>query len=391
MTEPELTLLDGVRWHGDAGPRRARPRAAGRAGPRGAAHASPRPSWSSEVWARRRARPTRQGAPGRWSPGSGRSTAPEVVVHAPGNGYRLGLRPDQVDALRLRGRRPRGRGGPRGRRPRRRAAPGPAGGRRHGHRPLRSTDPLADLVADGSRATRPVHAVCWARSLLARGDAGEALPLLEDALARDPDDEARLAEVLRAEAVGARCPGGAGALRGVRRAASRDRARRRTRARSCGDCTPSCSPRDAPGARGAEVRRVAAGRPRRRRRLRSAACSRRSRVISIVGAGRARQDPAGPPDRARWPSSRSSTSSSWPASPRPRTCCREVGDGPGRARVGDRACAPPQLRADLRARIAEQLVRAADAADPRQLRAPRRRRRRPGRVPGGQPPTRPAC
>ncbi len=194
MSEPELTLLDGVRWQGTPVP-------GGRAHALLAALvlAAPRTVTAAElveqIWA--------EDEPGHPDKALQvlvsrvrSNTAPEVVHHQ-GNGYQIGLRPDQVDALRVRGQV-------------REALAARAGGdldvARHQARQAADVTvttppvngPMAALVADAredqARARRLLGSV-----LLARGDAGEALPLLEDALARDPDDEARLAEVLRAE------------------------------------------------------------------------------------------------------------------------------------------------------------------------------------------------
>ncbi len=194
MTEPELTLLDGVRWQGTPVP-------GGRAHALLAALvlAAPRTVTAAElveqIWA--------EDEPGHPDKALQvlvsrvrSNTAPDVVHHQ-GNGYQIGLRPDQVDALRVRGQ------------VREALAARSAGDldvARHQARQAADVTvttppvngPLAALVADAredqARARRLLGSV-----LLARGDAGEALPLLEDALARDPDDEARLAEVLRAE------------------------------------------------------------------------------------------------------------------------------------------------------------------------------------------------
>ena len=194
MSEPELTLLDGVRWHGAPVP-------GGRAHALLAALvlAAPRTVTATElveeIWA--------EDEPGHPDKALQvlvsrvRSNTSPDVVHHQGNGYQIGLRPDQVDALRLRG---QVRGAEAAR------SAGDLDVARHQARQAADVPvttppvdgPVAALVGeareDQARARRLLGSV-----LLARGDAGEALPLLEDALARDPDDEARLAEVLRAE------------------------------------------------------------------------------------------------------------------------------------------------------------------------------------------------
>lgn len=115
------------------------------------------------------------------------------------NGYRLGLREDEVDALRLRRLVAEAR------------AAHDAGdldvarlGSRDAlavavARPVGDT-PVARLTRSAA-AERSAASRLLGRVLLARGEVGEALPLLEMARAEDPADEDRLVDVLRAEAV----------------------------------------------------------------------------------------------------------------------------------------------------------------------------------------------
>ena len=298
-------------------------------------------------------------------------------MHHQGNGYQIGLRPDQVDALRLRGQvreaeAARSAGDLDVARHQARQAPTSPSPR------LRSTDPSPpwspSAREDQARARRLLGSV-----LLARGDAGEALPLLEDALARDPGRRGPSRRGAPRRVVGARCPGRAGALRGVRRADARQR-----RGRAGGGAAPA-APRPPRArrtrARGSEVRRGADGRPRRRRRL----DPRPSRAFpGRLGdrRRRTRQDPDGPPGRTPGAAAGRLLRG---AGRRHHAGGRAArgGLGPGGARVGDqRAHRPAACRPALPGGRAA--LRATDAADPGQLRAPRRSRGRPGRVPGGE-------
>ena len=194
MSEPELTLLDGVRWQGT-------PVAGGRAHALLAALvlAAPRTVTAADlveqVWAEDE--PSHPDKALQVLVSRVRSNTAPDVVHHQGNGYHIGLRPDQVDASRLRGQVTEAEAA---------RAAGDLDVARHQARQAADLvvttppvdGPVAALVAEAlelqARARRLLGSV-----LLARGDAAQALPLLEDALARDPGDETRLAEVLRAE------------------------------------------------------------------------------------------------------------------------------------------------------------------------------------------------
>jgi predicted ATPase/DNA-binding SARP family transcriptional activator len=195
MSGPDLSLLDGVSWQGRDVPR-------GRGGDLLAALtlAAPRSVAVSElvrdVWAEDE--PAHPEKALQVLVSRVRSQTSADTVSRVGTGYRLGLRPDQVDLLRLR-----------------RLVDDGTAARSAGDLdvarlqarealawPLTTAaedGPLADAVSaareEQARARRLLGVV-----LLARGDAGEALPLLESTLADSPGDEALLADVLRAEA-----------------------------------------------------------------------------------------------------------------------------------------------------------------------------------------------
>ena len=124
-------------------------------------------------------------------------TAPEAVVHT-GAGYRIGLREDEVDVLRLRRLVVSAREG---------AAAGDLDVVRLACleavaievKTAAQDGPLGRLVAAAERDLAAAGRLLG-RALLARGDSAEALRLLESALDADPADEQRLADVLRAEA-----------------------------------------------------------------------------------------------------------------------------------------------------------------------------------------------
>jgi predicted ATPase/DNA-binding SARP family transcriptional activator len=195
MSAPDLTLLDGVHWQGRDVPK-------GRGGDLLAALAlaAPRSVAVSElvreVWADDE--PAHPEKALQVLVSRVRSQTSSEAVARVGTGYRLGLRPDQVDLLRLR-----------------HLVDDATAARSAGDldvarlqarealaTPLTTAaeeGPLAEAVAaardEQARARRLLGAV-----LLARGDAGEALPLLESTLAVSPGDEGVLADVLRAEA-----------------------------------------------------------------------------------------------------------------------------------------------------------------------------------------------
>ena len=379
MSDPDLALLDGVAWRGHAVPEgRGRDLLAALV-PCRAAQRAGRPTWSSEVW------------------GDDEPAHPDKAL--------------QVLVSRVRSQTDADVGRPRGQRvpprpalrPGRPAAPAPPRRRRRRPRARAGDLDVARLQAraalDQSRSRPPAARDRSARPSQAgpteqarraaaprRGAAGPrrrrrgAAPARGDPRGR-PGRRGRLAEVLRAEAQ----------VRGVPAALARfasyaerirDEPRRLTRRPE-----PPAPARRAAGPRGArprgpEVRRDAAGRPRRRRGPRSAGCSRArgsSRSSEPVGWAR-------PGWRTWW--------AAWREQPvvhfvelagvtAPDGVLPEVGGSPRRARVGDQRAHRPAARRPARpgGRAA---LGAADAADPRQLRAPRRRGRRPRRVPGGQ-------
>jgi predicted ATPase/DNA-binding SARP family transcriptional activator len=194
MTTP-LTLLDGVRWEG-----RELPGGRGPALLAALVGASPRSlgvdDLVEQVWAGDE--PTHPDKAVQVLVSRARSqTSPDVVARA-GSGYRLGLREDQVDALRLR-------------QLVREAELALAAGdldvarlQARAAAEVAVTTPAADgplgsLVATARREQESARDLLGS-VLLGRGDAAEALPLLEESSARHPGDEHRFAELLRAEA-----------------------------------------------------------------------------------------------------------------------------------------------------------------------------------------------
>jgi len=195
VSSPALTLLDGVRWHGDpvTGER-------GHALLAALVLASPRAvgvgDLVDDVWADDEPEHPEKALQVLVSRTRAR-TAADAVVHT-GAGYRIGLREDEVDALRLRRLVVSAREG---------AAAGDLDVVRLACLEAGAIDvttaaqdgPLGRLVAAAERdlaAAGRLHG----RALLARGESAEALPLLESALGDDSADEQRLADVLRAEA-----------------------------------------------------------------------------------------------------------------------------------------------------------------------------------------------
>ena len=306
MSTPDLTLLDGVTWQGHDVPK-------GRGGDLLAALtlAAPRSVAVSElvreVWADDE--PAHPEKALQVLVSRVRSqTSPDVVSRV-GTGYRLGLRPDQVDLLRLRrlvddATAARSAGDLDVARLQAREALASAadhrrrGGsaRRGGRRGPRRAGPRA--AAAGSGAPRPRRRRRGAAP--AGGRAGRAAP----------GDEGLLADVLRAEAQ----------VRGVPAALARYAAYAEAhprRPRRLARAGAGAAARRAAGARGAgppgtEVRRHPAGRPRRRRGPDPRAARELARRLDRR-RGRARQDPDGPPGGASGSGSPSSTSSSSPA------------------------------------------------------------------------------
>jgi predicted ATPase/DNA-binding SARP family transcriptional activator len=199
---PALTLLDGVRWHGTpvAGDRARTLLALLVLHPRDGVGVT---RLVDELWG--------DGPPANPAKAlqvvvsrTRTATAADVVVHTP-RGYRLGLAPDEVDALRLAGLVDRAG--------RALAAGDPAGaaaaaGEALGLAPGAAGDPAGDGDPAGAlgevRAAAAEHATAAARLLgQARGRAGEheaAYPLLLAAAAVDANDETLLADLLRSEA-----------------------------------------------------------------------------------------------------------------------------------------------------------------------------------------------
>ncbi len=305
MSSPDLTLLDGVTWQGRDVPK-------GRGGDLLAALtlAAPRSVAVSElvreVWADDE--PAHPEKALQVLVSRVRSQTSTEVVSRVGTGYRLGLRPDQVDLLRLR-----------------RLVDDATAARSAGDldvarlqarealaSPLTTAaeeGPLAEAVAaardERARARRLLGVV-----LLARGDAGEALPLLEAALAGSPGDEALLADVLRAEAQVRGVP--AALARYAAYAEAHPRRPRRLARAGAGPAARRAAGARGAGAPGTEVRRHAAGRPRRRRGPDPRAAGELPGGLDRRGR-RARQDPDGPPRGAPGCGCRSCTSSSSPA------------------------------------------------------------------------------
>ncbi|WP_278259178.1 bacterial transcriptional activator domain-containing protein [Nocardioides convexus] len=228
-----------------------------------------------------------------------------------GDGYRLALASDQVDALLLRSR-ARAAAGTLGADPvaaldlaASALALAPAGV------PDPASGPLADLRHAAEQDLR-LATVVRARALARCGRAAEALPGLEDAARERPDDEPLLADLLRAEAA---VRGPAAALErfstyqdGVRDRLGSDPGAdlQRVHREPAGDGQP--------GPRGRAVRRLSAPGPRRRpahgrgparlgtRRLDRRA--RRARQDHARARGRPRVHPAGGALRGAWSASR---------------------------------------------------------------------------------------
>ena len=347
MSSPALTLLDGVRWHGDpvTGER-------GHALLAALVLASPRAvgvgDLVDDVWAEDEPEHPEKALQVLVSRTRAR-TAADAVVHT-GAGYRIGLREDEVDALRLRRLVVSAREG---------AAAGDLDVVRLACLEAGAIDvttaaqdgPLGRLVAAAERdlaAAGRLHG----RALLARGESAEALPLLESALGDDSADEERLADVLRAEAK----------VRGVPAALARyasyvERTRDSLGAEPGEDLRrlhAELLARDAPVREGLKYDAAPmVGRdhdvacdPRR--------CSRPrgwSRSWGRADWGR----PGWPTWSAGSRRSPSCTSSSWPASTLPEGVVPEVASALGvRDSVAGRR--QPGVTADLRSRIAQQLA-----------------------------------
>ena len=195
MSDPDLTLLDGVAWRGATVPSGRGPdllAALTLAAPRSV----PVAELVEQVWAD--AEPAHPEKALQVLVSRVRSQTDAEALSRVGTGYRLGLRDDQVDLLRLR-------------RLVEDAHAARAAGdldvarlqaRRALEQPVTTAagrGPLADVVASAMGEQASVRRLLGS-VLLSRGDAVEALPLLESALEASPDDETRLAEVLRAEA-----------------------------------------------------------------------------------------------------------------------------------------------------------------------------------------------
>ena len=195
MSSPALTLLDGVRWHGDpiTGERsHALLAALVLASPRAVAVGD----LVDDVWGDDEPDHPEKALQVLVSRARAR-TAADAVVHT-GSGYRIGLREDEVDALRLRRLVVSAREA---------AAAGDLDVVRLAcleavaieFATAAQVGPLGRLVT-GAERDRAAAERLLGRALLARGESAEALPLLEAALGEDPADERRLADVLRAEA-----------------------------------------------------------------------------------------------------------------------------------------------------------------------------------------------
>ncbi|KUO16740.1 BTAD domain-containing putative transcriptional regulator [Streptomyces dysideae] len=274
-----LTLLDGVRWHGEpvVG---ERPQAllAALATPSGTAVRAER--LVDAVWA----------DDGPANPGKAlqvlvsrtRSVCGPNSVVRDGDGYRLGLRPHQIDALVVRSEAAAARGAltrdPTQAAEHARAALALAGGLTIAED---ASGPLADVRREAVRDLRSARTVL-AQAESRSGSHDEALPILEEAVAAWPDDEALLADLLRSLAA---VRGGAAALSRFEsyRSALRDRL----------GTDPGSElqrlhhellSRDSPVRDGLHYEATAlVGRADDIRRLRAALVS--SRVVSILGAG----------------------------------------------------------------------------------------------------------
>lgn len=196
MTQPALTVLDGVRWHGEevVGTRSQRLLAVLVAA---APHAVPAARLVEDVWSDDVPEHPEKALQVLVSRTRSR-TAPEVVERTSG-GYRIGLEPTEVDALEL----SRLVGAAR--------AAATAGDHDLARVCAESAlgIPLGDALDDpvngelvaGSFDDRLVAQELLGAACLARGDHARALELLEPLLDRRPTDEELLARVLRAEAV----------------------------------------------------------------------------------------------------------------------------------------------------------------------------------------------
>ena len=289
-------------------------------------------------------------------------------------GYRLGLPAGDVDASPA-GRGPRGAGPPSGRRPRRRPRPGP---RAPPWRPGVATTGLGDC-GPTARRHQAVAAAVLGRSLSALGDHAEALPLLE-AAARGRGDDGRAAAL---EA----------AVHGAPAALERYEHHRTDVADrlgvdpgpDCRRCTPSCWPPTVPSARACASAPTTSWAATRT----CGPCARPSAspCVSILGPGglgktrlahllglEAEQPVVHFVELVGVAS--------------PEDVVGEVGSALGvRDSVIGRRVLTADQRADVRARTAQHARPGPDPADPRQLRARRRRGRRAGRLPRRQLPS----
>ena len=372
MSEPELSLLDGVAWRAHAVPAgRGQTLLAALALSAPQERAGERPRRAGVV--RRRAGASREGAAGAGLPGAfpdrcrRRLPRGQRVPTRPARGP--GRPPSPATAGRRRACRAHGR------RPRRRAAPGATGPRpaRHDRRrrraPRRGRHPRPHGAGTGAAAARGGAAGPWRRQRSpapARGEPG-----------RQPGRRGLPGRRAARRGAGARRAGGPGAVRVVRRTHPRG-ARCLTRA---GPGTPACGPAGprGAGAPGAEVRRDAAGRPRRRRGPHPRPARGLARRLDR-GTRRPREDPDGTPGGAPVGAARGALR----GARRRHRGRRGAARGGGRTRragVGDerahRAAARRPPGPGGRAALG-----AADVADPRQLRAPRGRGGRPRRLPG---------
>ncbi len=296
MSEPDLTLLDGVAWRGSSLPS-GRGRDLLAALTLAAPRSVPAADLVEQVWADDE--PAHPDKALQVLVSRVRSqTGPETVSRV-GTGYRLGLREDQVDVLRLQrlvadAEAARAAGDLDVARLQARAAVAVS------VTTAAEDGPLLEVV-ETARAQQARARRLLGSALLARGDADEALPLLEAALADRPDDETRLAEVLRAEAQ----------VRGVAAALARF-ARYAERIRDELGASPGeelqrlhaeLLARDAPVRQGLKYDATPlVGRDDDVAGIRGLLEG--SRVVSIVGAGRPGQDPDGSPRRPARPAAR---------------------------------------------------------------------------------------
>ena len=310
-------------------------------------------------------------------------TAADAVVHT-GAGYRIGLREDEVDVLRLRRLVVSAREA---------AAAGDLDVVRLACLEAVAIEvataaqdgPLGRLVADAER-DRAAAGRLLGRALLARGESAEALPLLESALDDDPADEQRLADVLRAEAN----------VRGVPAALARyasyvEHTRDSLGAEPGEDLRrmhAELLARDAPVREGLEYDAAPmVGRDHDVARIRTLLET--SRVVSVVGpGGLGKTRMAHLVGRARAAAGRALRR----ARGRQRGGGRGAGGGVGSGctRLGGREAS---AGGDGGPALADRAApgRAADAADPGQLRAPGRRGGVVGRLPGGDDGEHPLC